>query len=112
MQRLDVERRREQLLAEEAKQPETWWWLSFCDETGFLGGVMTRAPGFATALLKTCRLGINPGGDVRGFAFPEPPKEHEQYADQLLSAHDIEHKMGGIARMDGFRSPNESSQTH
>jgi hypothetical protein len=96
--------RRDKLLAEEAEQPESWWWLSFVDETGFRGAILTRATGFITAIQKTHDLGINPGGEVKGCPIPDEiisasPYNHAQYADQLLSRQDIKQKLGGEAKM-------------
>lgn len=51
--------------AEEAQQPETWWWLSFA-ENGFRGAVIVRASGLLDAVSQTHRRGINPGGEVLG----------------------------------------------
>lgn len=43
-----------------------WWWLSFADETGFLGGSLVWADNFLEAHLEATRLGLNPGGEVLG----------------------------------------------
>jgi hypothetical protein len=82
--------RRDKIIKEELAQPEHWWWLSFADESGFLGAVLTRAHGFVTAVTKTHMLGVNPGGEVRGMEIPDEVIDsslynHKQYADQLLS---------------------------
>jgi hypothetical protein len=97
--------RREKLLAEEATEPESWWWLSFAGEKGFLGAVLTRAHGFISAVQKTHDLGINPGGECRGAQLLDKMmatpmgRKHTQYADRLLSKQDIEEKLGGAAKM-------------
>lgn len=96
--------RRHKLLTEEANQPEGWWWLSFADDDGFLGAVLTQAKGFINAVQKTHDLGINPGGEVKAVQLPDNiaahPKfaTHEQYADQLLTKKDIDNKLGGAAK--------------
>lgn len=66
-----------------------WWWLSFADTSGFLGGVLIKASGFATAIQMTHKLGINPGGEVKGVPMETIPHEHEQHANKLLSRNDI-----------------------
>lgn len=43
-----------------------WWYLSFADDSGFLGGAFVPAADFDSALAKTHLLRINPGGEVRG----------------------------------------------
>jgi hypothetical protein len=45
----------------------THTWLSFADDNGFLGAAIVDEDDFAKAILKTVRLGINPGGGVKGF---------------------------------------------
>lgn len=96
--------RLDKLLTEESKQPESWWWLSFCDEDGFLGAILTKARGFASAIHKTHELGINPGGEAACAQLPEEaiaraPVDFFQYADRLLSRKEIEDKLGGAAKM-------------
>ena len=102
--------RRDKLLAEEAIQAEKWWWLSFCDPSypegsQFLGAILTRACGFTTAITKTHLLGINPGGECKGFELPDDITSgpefaaHVGLADQLLSKKDIDEKLGGAAKM-------------
>ena len=46
------------------------WWLSFAAADGFRGVVLTRAGSFIEANQKTHMLGVNPGGEVRGFEVP------------------------------------------
>lgn len=60
-----------------------WWWLSFADEkkpqgSQFLGAVLLEANDMSDAVLKSKRLGLNPGGEVLGAMLgghKEPPKE-------------------------------------
>lgn len=77
-----------QALADEAATGTMgWWWLSFADASlprgeQFLGGCVVRAMGMGTAVRESHRLGINPGGEVRGMAFPasiEPPSPFFRY---------------------------------
>lgn len=82
----------EQQLDKERGEPNALWWLSFVDPDGeegqrFLGVVMVEAPGFLHAVLRTKRLGVNPGGEVKGMplsleALNKVPAAH---LDVLLS---------------------------
>ncbi len=49
---------------------QTFWWLSFADETGNLGITIVQAEEFVDAVGVAHVLGINPGGEVRGHSFP------------------------------------------
>lgn len=96
--------RRDRMIAVELMGPEHWWWLSFVDDSGFRGAILTRANGIGTALTKTHLLGINPGGEVCGIEIPDEvidtsPYNHKYSADQLLSKEDIELKLGGACKM-------------
>lgn len=92
--------RREQLLQEESTRPERWWWLSFADAPpdGFLGAVLIRARGFASAVELTWKKGINPGGEVRGAQLPDGINPPLDAVERLLSRSDIEEKLGGVGR--------------
>lgn len=50
-------------------EPEQWWWLSFGlpGKGNWLGGCMVKGRGFTTALDEATRLGINPGGECKGY---------------------------------------------
>jgi hypothetical protein len=46
----------------------TWWWLSFADESGFLGACIVGRCGNVVDAVKTAHVfGCNPGGEVRGL---------------------------------------------
>ncbi len=91
-----IQARKQKLLAEEAKQPMTWWYLSFKDETGWKGGIITRARGFISAIQHTHDLHINPGGEVLGTDVgPKIPAAAIKHADRLLSKEDLERDFGG-----------------
>jgi hypothetical protein len=60
--------------AQEMQTPAAWYWLSFADETGFLGAAMVRAHGITTAVVEAKRLGIHPGGSVLCHPIDEPPE--------------------------------------
>lgn len=64
---------------EAARSDERWWYLSFADEAGWLGGTVVKARGMAFATMEAHRLGVNPGGEVRGWegrpGLCDPPPE-------------------------------------
>jgi hypothetical protein len=80
------------LLEAEQTQPESWWYLSFATPDAFLGGVVVRARGFTSAITTTIELGINPGGEVRGYPGPvvgtAPPPPYPE--NKLLSRAEME----------------------
>lgn len=45
--------------------PELWY-LSFADQSGWLGGCVVRATGLSTAAAEARSLGIYPGGETKG----------------------------------------------
>ncbi len=44
-------------------------WLSFADESGWLGGCVVETQSLAAAITKTHLLGINPGGEIESVEF-------------------------------------------
>lgn len=64
------EEARTRATAETSATGSALWWLSFAAEDGFRGVVLTRANSMIEAVQKTHALGINPGGEVRGFEVP------------------------------------------
>jgi len=68
-----------------------FWWLSFVDpEDGkLLGVVIVRGESFDDALTRSGRLGINPGGGVRGTKLPKGAEPDKQFLNRLLSAEEI-----------------------
>lgn len=72
-------------LALEAKNAEGWWWLSFAGEEGWRGVVVTRARGLASALQRTHRLHLNPGGQVSGALIPHPTAPPAAMVDRLIT---------------------------
>jgi hypothetical protein len=67
-----------------------WWWLSFVDETGFLGVCYVLAFGMLTAIKEAHRLGINPGGEVQASSIPLDQKPPNKWLNRLLSKSDID----------------------
>ena len=63
-------------------------YLSFADETGFLGAVFLHEQDIVSAQKEAWRLGINPGGEVMGLGpGPMPP---EEWVGRLLTREQIE----------------------
>lgn len=86
---MNPEAERALALAAEHGQPMRWWWLSFVDPAlpaggRFLGVVVVRAPGFATAVQTAHALGINPGGQVRGLVLATDKALPEELHGTLL----------------------------
>ena len=74
-------------LAELEGRPQQWWWLSFCDGDRFLGVAIVSAVDLISATRTAARLGINPGGQVRGSARRESVPE--RFRERLLQMADI-----------------------
>jgi hypothetical protein len=69
------------------------WGLSFADPnrpkgTQFLGFAYVRADSFGDAVQATWRLGINPGGEVMGWEFPDTVPD--RFRDRLLTRAEAE----------------------
>ncbi len=76
------------ILAREASQPLTWWYLSFADTDGWRGGCVVRARGMASAIRRTHELGINPGGEVRAVELLPGEKGRIPH-DKLLTKEEL-----------------------
>ena len=68
---------------DEQRNPEGWWYLSFADENGFLGGAVVRGRGPVTAMLTARSFGIDPLGQV--MAIPADPPPAPQYRNRLMN---------------------------
>jgi hypothetical protein len=62
--------------------PQKLWWLSYANDEGFRGVVITYSSDFLTACMRSRMLGVSPGGQVRGFELP-PEAESEIAAQDL-----------------------------
>ena len=74
---------------------DRWWWLSFADAnrpkgTQFLGAVLVRAGSMIEAVGNAHILGINPGGEVRGFEIPDGTEPIASYTNRLLNREECE----------------------
>lgn len=63
------------------------WWLSFANPgpKGFLGVVIIKAPTFEKAIEKAWRLGINPGGQVKGLIVRLTQEQLREWGERLLT---------------------------
>lgn len=57
-------------VAAETKRPDTAFWLSFADASGFRGAVIVHANDFVEALMRCNLLDINPHGECQGMPIP------------------------------------------
>jgi hypothetical protein len=89
--------RAENMLNAEACCPLRWCYMSFADESGFLGGVYVFARGILSAVAATHEMGINPGGQVM-YMEPEdaPPPE---LINRLLSREELEKHFSPLERV-------------
>ena len=69
-----LESQRVTALTRERRLPGKWHWLSFVNQTGFLGGAIVWAHGIETAVLRARELNISRGfrGEVEVFCEPMP----------------------------------------
>jgi hypothetical protein len=67
------------------------WWLSYADDNGFRGVVITRARTFLLACANANLKGVSPGGQVRGFELPLEAEEDIKLTDldRCLSEDDV-----------------------
>lgn len=52
------------------------WWLSFVDDTGFLGVCIVEAPTFIGAIKESWARNCNPGGEVSGEPIDFTPEDN------------------------------------
>lgn len=71
------------------------YWLSFADDSGFLGGCVVDAGTDVLAVVKAHGLGINPGGEVKVVDLGDTEVPFKK--DLLYSKSDIEAMDGGAA---------------
>lgn len=101
MMRLNKEERGKRvnqfLIDEESDNKEKCLWMSFCDPNKpkrkqFLGVIIIKTLGFTHAVIKTHRLGINPGGEIQLFELSEDAQKDIKSEDfnRLLSKTELE----------------------
>lgn len=93
--REEILKRDAEVREQESPNPEVWFYLSFAEAKppygrGFLGGFITKARGFASAIHKATILGYNPGGEVAGGPWPNPDFVPDpKYVDRLLTREEV-----------------------
>lgn len=71
------------------------WWLSFSDGklpggSQFLGACIVHGADFPLAITEAHRLGINPGGEVKGVGIPSEMKIDGQFVGRLMDRDECE----------------------
>jgi hypothetical protein len=97
-----LRQRNRDLIEEERQQTKgatSFWYLSYANASGFLGGVIVRAFGFAHACQRARDLGINPGAEIRGFAIPTSKNPAAKYVDRLLTKAELEECWGKMVKL-------------
>lgn len=85
----EIRERMNQRRAEELERNELGlWWLSFANDGDFLGVLILEAFGFTDALDRSRKMGLNPGGEVRGYDI-DPTEIPEALRNRLLKKKDL-----------------------
>jgi hypothetical protein len=76
---------------------ESFIWMSFCDPDKpkghrFLGVIVTQSLGLTHAIIKTHKLGINPGGEIQSFVLPAGTLIDVKYLNRLIPKEELESK--------------------
>lgn len=90
MNRQEFQQRINKLLAEDAKNPLRWWFLSYAGEDGFHGGVIIQAHGRTEAAYLCRHRGLSPGGQVLILEVPEEELPGEESRNRLLTRPELE----------------------
>ena len=106
MTREELLERERQLIAAEIDNPPGWWYLSFAtvqtddEPSRFLGACIVQGQGPTTALDRSRRLRINPGGEVLTMPVSDEAVARlpQKYKEKLLSKADL-------AEMDAMDAP-------
>jgi hypothetical protein len=83
--------RTQELLEQEAVEPERWWWLSWSlpvEKGGFQGAAIVRGRGIISALLEAGRKRCAAGGEL--VAIPMESFDPAGYENRLLSRQEVE----------------------
>lgn len=66
-----------------------WWYMSFADENGWLGGCHVQGQTFDAAVKRAWNLGINPGEEIKGLQCPNDYPLPEWAKNKLLNRADM-----------------------
>ena len=87
----ELRNRVNKLLAEERKNPLQWWYLSYANETSFIGAVYIQAHGPTEAAYLSRRRNISPGGELYICPVPSDAKLPEpHYLNRLLTKQEVQ----------------------
>lgn len=89
MNRQEFQQRLNTLLAQEGKNPLSWWYLSYAGETEFLGGLIIQAHGPTEATYLSRHRGISPGGEVLILQVPDDQLPPDEYRNRLLTRQEL-----------------------
>lgn len=91
MTEIEIKQRMANMLAEEINGAESsMYYLSFADDSGFLGCAIVSAFGPTDAVRQTHLKGINPGGEVMMHPIPNGTPIPDDWKNRLLSLADME----------------------
>jgi len=97
--RIDAAMQQVEALRADPSTPRVAFWLSFADDTGFLGGVlMTDCVNVADAIGQAHRDKVNPGGEVAAYEVPLAHMPKDFPTRTLLTKQDLDER-GGWARI-------------
>lgn len=54
-----------------------FWWLSFADDSGFLGAAIVEGDDMKAAVTNAWKHGVNPGGEVKGMPLERAQSEED-----------------------------------
>lgn len=87
-----------------------WWYLSFAEESRWLGGCFVEAAGFIDAVKKAKDHQCNPGGEVAGWG-PLEVDIKPEYANRLLVQEEAERaRLEGVSRQVTSADPTATEQ--
>jgi len=87
-----------------------WHYISFADDTGFLGAVVVRGSDLVDAVKEAHRLKINPGGEALGGAIPDGGVLPEHARNRLLSKADVDAIWGDGVRLGDYEQENPGAK--
>ena len=97
-----LEQQRVKQLAQERRKRGQWFWLSFANENGFLGGAIVWAHGIETAVLRARNLNISQSfrGEVEVFCEPIPSRIMKRHVppelrNRRLSQSEVRKRLAG-----------------
>lgn len=113
MNRQEFTQRINKLLAEEAKEPLRWWYLSYAKEEGFQGAIIIQAHGMVEACYLSKHRNISPGGEVWCHPIPDEHLPAPEHRNRLLTKAELDEIFGGqlmtTAEIEEFEKNRENN---